>query len=455
MPCGRKLISPILLGLLLSLFLAAPSLAQAADTACLCNFKVSYADTSQQIGTHCQEFATGLNQQPANPDKFCREACEAKLKLFVTDPRYALDLNIVQFLGDVADPAYNQAQRDCANRAFSAVAGNVAGTKKFTVPVLGVAIPNLSFSEPLKQGQYLTIDFIGQYISGVYQWLLGASLTIAIVMIMIGGLQYVLSAGRGDVGAAKTRITNAVIGLILLLSTYIILYTVNPELTVLGPLRLKTIDPVLAMETVGNEGDLTSGAGSNCDQAYALAQQNQDQCKLAGGFTSPTGQKESCNYHFRDQNYQWQNIKSIDWVAPWDSPIRSPFSGTVTVLKRSEADNPCGNTLTIKSSGAVAYICHVKDFIRGDGTPLADGDSVIQGELIGHVGGRCCQGETPPDGWKAAENGWCNQTGTPCDDPFSREDCGCQTIEQSGNTSGPHIHVTFKGAGPVLTCIKR
>ncbi len=81
----------------------------------------------------------------------------------------------------------------------------------------------------------------GSYVETVYRWLLGIAGTVAIIMIMVGGLQYVLSAGGADVGKAKARMKNAVIGLVLLFAAALLLETVNPRLLTLQPPRLPAL----------------------------------------------------------------------------------------------------------------------------------------------------------------------------------------------------------------------
>jgi hypothetical protein len=61
---------------------------------------------------------------------------------------------------------------------------------------------------------------------------------------MIGGFQYVLSPASGDLKAAKERIKNSVVGLVLLLSVYVILFTVNPQLTIFNPLKISNVPAV-------------------------------------------------------------------------------------------------------------------------------------------------------------------------------------------------------------------
>ena len=80
-------------------------------------------------------------------------------------------------------------------------------------------------------GSYTASGDIGEYISTVYKWLVGVATTIAIVFLMVAGLRWSLGGLSADqVGKAKKTISNSIIGLVLLLSTYVILLTINPHL---------------------------------------------------------------------------------------------------------------------------------------------------------------------------------------------------------------------------------
>lgn len=117
---------------------------------------------------------------------------------------------------------------------------------------LAYKIPNPDPSKP-PIGE---VADIGSYVNTVYKYLLGISGTVAIVMIMIGGLQYVTAVATGSVKAAKERIEHAVIGLVLLFCAALILQTVNPRLLTLQPPRLpalkriELVDPNASCETL-------------------------------------------------------------------------------------------------------------------------------------------------------------------------------------------------------------
>jgi len=126
-------------------------------------------------------------------------------------------------------------------------AKSAAATKnptEYIIPTLNVQIPGLTFIKPVLTERGIESNYLADYLTALYRFLIGASITVAIVMVMIGGFQYTLSAGGSDAGKAKTRITNATIGLILLLSVYLILYTANPDLTVFKTIALQNVENV-------------------------------------------------------------------------------------------------------------------------------------------------------------------------------------------------------------------
>jgi len=77
-----------------------------------------------------------------------------------------------------------------------------------------------------------------QNINDLVAWLYYAIITIAglaaFFMIVSGGFQYLTSTGNPSVmSEAKERIMSAILGLLLIFSSYIILQVINPELLIL------------------------------------------------------------------------------------------------------------------------------------------------------------------------------------------------------------------------------
>ncbi|OGL73415.1 hypothetical protein A3F28_00880 [Candidatus Uhrbacteria bacterium RIFCSPHIGHO2_12_FULL_57_11] len=122
------------------------------------------------------------------------------------------------------------------------------------IPQLIIPIPGFKgFSEikVTEAGQTRTLDipFIAQYIQAIYNYVLGIVGIIATVMIVYGGIRWLTAAGNmTTIGDAKKMITNAVVGVIIALGSYLILFTINPELVRLRSLRLELIEQALLNE---------------------------------------------------------------------------------------------------------------------------------------------------------------------------------------------------------------
>lgn len=131
---------------------------------------------------------------------------------------------------------------------------------KLITPTLQVDIPTIQFSTATLEDGVLNINYLGDYIAGIYKYLLGISTTIAIVMLMIGGLQWAFGGVNEDsIKKAKERIKNAITGLVLLLSAYAILLIVNPNLIKLQFPELEVVQFVeLSTEDTGSDVDALS-----------------------------------------------------------------------------------------------------------------------------------------------------------------------------------------------------
>ena len=70
----------------------------------------------------------------------------------------------------------------------------------------------------------------GNYIKGAFNLAIGIAAALAIIMIIIGGIQYMGSESLGGKSAGRKRINDAVLGLLLALGSYLILFTINPSL---------------------------------------------------------------------------------------------------------------------------------------------------------------------------------------------------------------------------------
>jgi hypothetical protein len=96
-------------------------------------------------------------------------------------------------------------------------------------------------------------------IGGSFKLLIGAGGVIAVVMIVLGALTYMFSDIVGNKKKALDRIRGAMWAVVLLVSSYLILYTINPELLTFN-LNLNT--PTAPAQTAPTRVPVDNIAGS-------------------------------------------------------------------------------------------------------------------------------------------------------------------------------------------------
>lgn len=211
--------------LALAFFVAVPHPAQAAATCttteCLCTlegsewYSNSYVETdATACRTHCDDF---VNTGTAN----WRFTC----KLDGVEVPSAAGQGTIEQIDNVS-PTDTEEKRDPV------------------IPFLNVPIPGLDFGDSVTydaEGN-LQANFLAKYIDALYRFLIVAMAIVAVVMMMIGGLQYILARGHADaVKKAKERMANSVIGIILLLAAYNIAFLINPDTVRFESLSIKTL----------------------------------------------------------------------------------------------------------------------------------------------------------------------------------------------------------------------
>ncbi|MBX4216189.1 hypothetical protein KW797_04550, partial [Candidatus Parcubacteria bacterium] len=87
-------------------------------------------------------------------------------------------------------------------------------------PLPGTA---LSSTTPLGGG-------FSTYLNEVFNIILGIAIVLSVIMIVIGGIQYLSTDAIGGKSEGKQKLQNALIGLLLALGAFLILNTINPNL---------------------------------------------------------------------------------------------------------------------------------------------------------------------------------------------------------------------------------
>jgi len=167
-------------------------------------------------------------------------------------------------------------------------ASNSTSTETYSVPKLSIKIPNLSFSQILKDGDQLKINYLADYVDGFYKYLLTITITIAVIMGSVGGVQYILASGSGNVKEAEKRIEQAIIGMVILFSAVLILFIVNPQLTIMKALVMETIDPVEYVRESGDEPGGVNASGSSLQSLGISCTGSGDVATIAKQFQGKT-----------------------------------------------------------------------------------------------------------------------------------------------------------------------
>ena len=131
---------------------------------------------------------------------------------------------------------------------------------RLSIPIPGVTFSDITITNSPEGVRTLDVPFLADYISGIYKYAVGVASVIAAVMMMVGGFQYLTAGGDANrVSAGKEKITNALVGLFLSLGTYLILFTINPDLVSLRALQIRTVkqEPYVAPEE--SEADSVNG----------------------------------------------------------------------------------------------------------------------------------------------------------------------------------------------------
>lgn len=125
------------------------------------------------------------------------------------------------------------------------------------------------------------------YIPGIVKLLIGVATALAVLQIIIGGIQYMTTDAFSGKSSAKDTIQNAIIGLFLAMGAYLILYTINPRLVQFN-LQLDKQDSSADINT--GLADTESGSGDPWESddtsretfEKAFIDINRDNCTTVG-----------------------------------------------------------------------------------------------------------------------------------------------------------------------------
>ncbi len=131
-----------------------------------------------------------------------------------------------------------------------------------------------------KAGETIPAVTINQYIGYVFKFSIALAVFLATVVIIFSGFQYMLAeTSIASKSAARTRINNAILGLLGALASYLILATIDPRLVNVG-VTIEQLGIKIAPETTAFQSqldkDLKTLSTENINKVYALEQEVKD-----------------------------------------------------------------------------------------------------------------------------------------------------------------------------------
>jgi cell wall-associated NlpC family hydrolase len=203
---------------------------------------------------------------------------------------------------------------------------------------------------------------LGNYLNIILKLAIGIAAVLAMVMIVMGGIQYMTSDFISSKEEGKKRILNAIFGLLIALGAWLILYTINPDL-----LNTNTLIPSPTTLQYTNVGDESSAPFTAINQ------------------TSLQSLGITCNGSTGNAALV-ASAKSFEGKSTYSQTARNTVSGsTVNIDCSSFVDqvyncaglNPPGNNTSQIFSGAETVTN-----ISTDGTTV-NGRTLLVGDLIG------------------------------------------------------------------------
>jgi hypothetical protein len=170
-------------------------------------------------------------------------------------------------------------------RKLTFIAGLIVLSSFFAAPIAHGAAGDLPYVplEPIGQLTNITQGNLPDLLNAVFKILFSLGGLLAVGELVAGGIMYMTSETPVTLGSAKSRIWAAFYGLLILAGSYLILYTINPDLLNLnltiqtGSYTTSTNSSNPIQTTSGNSSGSGSFSGLDCSNR-AQVQSRNDGC---------------------------------------------------------------------------------------------------------------------------------------------------------------------------------
>lgn len=171
---------------------------------------------------------------------------------------------------------------------------------------INISLPGISEKIPDSNPPSYHVKDLACFTIGIYTYLVGVIGILATVMIMYGGVKYLVSGGNPTrMSGAKDTIFSAVVGLVLVLGAYMLLNLINPNLT---ELKVAGLIPIKSAAWPRcTQAAIPDGGGPDRKFCGRKGQDNGEQCRYLDCLESGTVCVKKSLTSNSDDNYECIN----------------------------------------------------------------------------------------------------------------------------------------------------
>ncbi len=212
------------------------------------------------------------------------------------------------------------------------------------IHIPGLSFSDLDISKLLTQeggSTWLNLPFIGEYIAAIYKYSVIVVSIIGVFGLMIGGIMWMMSGGTADGKQRAIKyIKNSIIGIVLTVTSYALLFLINPNLVNFQSLKILYVkgDPLA--------GETTEEATGNPSTNFSALNTS---TKIAGKIGSTS--EVTKDYFLKTQI----NDKTSDGWAIWSAMSETEKSEALPYMFKKIADACPGMENWVKISGVPGW----------------------------------------------------------------------------------------------------
>lgn len=326
--------SPLLTLPLAALLASALFLPLASEAATCCRCKLAQATGGDVCITddnlNCASLASSpnpdLNGAACNEDKATAHCAKVPQGVCLNDPAKPLDFKLASV--SVQTPTPKPTSKPGATD-FQPI------NLQFNVDIPGMS----KLDQPTFSNNQLSIPYMAQYIAAIQKLSLGFGLIAAAIMIVWGGFKYIVSGTGAGIQDGKQILIDALIGLVILLSAYVILVNINPNTATLQSITMDYVRPDYDTTPTQPMNDVSPGVGtkSNLDGIVAGAKKaGADPCNILAFCEHETGLRQIWNGwtgpgkgNPKEKSFSWgacsADAKYIRDGSTFDKKLREAF----------------------------------------------------------------------------------------------------------------------------------